>query len=104
MLFVFARFDFVFQFARFFHREKWEHRLVEPIRGVARGPVAYLIDAACNRIAEQSHAMLFFFIFCKFPGISYYVGHVFLVELNPPEPFPISKGCPAVQGLSNTGF
>ena len=61
MLFVFARLGFVFQFARLFHREKWEHRLVEP---------------ACNRIAEQSHAMLFLMFF-KFPGILYYVGHVF---------------------------
>ena len=87
MLFVFARFGFVFQCARLFHREKLEHRLVEPIRGVARGPIAYLPDAACNRIAEQSHAMLFF-MFCKFPGISYYVGHAFwlssiLLNLSP---------------------
>ena len=43
------------------------------------------------------------FMFCKFPGISYYVGHCFLVELNPLEPLLIFKGCPAVHRL-NIGF
>ena len=47
---------------------------------------------------------MLFFMFCKFLGISYCVDHVFLVGLNPHELFPISKGCPAVQGLNNIGF